>query len=180
MADDADHQNSAWIDEHVLCIALFVQSGNPSSQNRIFCFYPFLISKDSKFVSTASSEREKATPSSSRGFSVGVFRHNKKKNVSKEGALRSQTTENKWKGRSINIICINGVCAEVIYFPFPSYPLCIVCFIPCGMAAVLALLMDQHLGTRCHSPQQPSSRPLSSSFEPRFPSNQSGTSKSRL
>lgn len=128
--------------------------------------YPMI--NDPETATTAFLKIDKITISSSRKFPTREFCDD----------LHNETLKDKWKGRSINIACINGVCAEVIYFPLPSYPLCMECFTPCGMAVVLARSIVQHLGTRCHSPQQPFSRPLSSSFGPTFPSSQSNISKS--
>ena len=142
--------------------ALFIQSEHGP------IFLAYLIINDPKTATTASLEIEKITISSSRDFPTRESCDD----------LHIETLKRKWKGRSINIICINRVCAEVIHFHLPSYPLCIVCFTPCGMAAVLALSMDQQLGTLCHSPQQPSSRPLFSSFAPMCLSSQSNISKS--
>jgi hypothetical protein len=71
-----------------------------------------LISFDAKFATAASSKSEKINLSFSQDFPIGVLCHE----------LHIETFEDKGKGRSINIVCINGVCAEVNYFPLPSYP----------------------------------------------------------
>jgi hypothetical protein len=96
-------------------------------------------------------------------------RDNNENVYEKESTVRSQATQNKQE-RSMNIVCIEGICALVVYLPFLPVSYVSSLITPYGMAAVLALSADQQSGTHYHSPQQLSSRPLSSSFGPTCPS----------